>query len=491
MTTFGYVRSSFCVLFQRFARKTFLVPPYLATSDMPRLLIPAVGFLLLVAASAPVVSAAATPNFYEGVVIEDTDGDFAAAGHLDIVALYVGEKFGFDPEKKVLKGNQVGFRLEVRDIGSFGVPFCGVEVMYRIQLKVDGVDKNATVHLTSPPGTDAKNCIATPGTGSTGPISLIGNSIVLTLPSESLGVVPGSVLSDFWAYSMASNGPLTGNAMAQDTAPGDNRNAPTGAPLAPSESLGSYTAVGVFPFITAVPLVPTEQFSVNGGEVEYAFQFFSHEQLSDDNIRVRFEIPDAWTLSPSRGTTGVDPEGQLAGGSGGTPVEFSFTTSATGIVNEGDVAAVVMHVITDAGGYQQVIATTTVAGPKISDPNLTFDLTSKGPFTAEESSTIRFSASHPTIDLAGQTLSIDVYSGTRRITTLTAKPVGGGVYEVVYAFPSDGEYRLDVYISSMKPSPHQEFTVSVEKGGLAPGPGFVTILLVALLGVAGYLRRNP
>lgn len=454
-----------------------------ATRTMARFLLPiAILFTLIAGASlVPTVSAAATPQFFETVVVEDTDGDFEGRGWVDIVAVYVGEKFGFDPEKRILKGNHALFRFELAAIQPLT---CSVVYRYDVEFMVDGAAKNATATMsTSAPSTGQDSCSLKPGAGT----QIIGNSLVTAVPSDSLGIMPGSVISEVWAHSSIV-GPA--GLITQDVAPFDNANAASPSATKPGGTLLSYTAVGVYPFLRVVPLTPTEQYSVNGGEVEYAFQFFSHEAISNDNIRVRFEIPDGWTLSPSRGTTGADPEGQLSGGSAGSPVEFTFTTSATGIVNEGDVANIVMHVIADSGGYERINTITTVSGAKITDANLTFDLASKGPFKAEDASTIRFSASHPTIDLAGQALSIDVYQGTRRITTLTAKDVGAGVYEVQYSFPDAGEYRLDVYISSMKPSPHQEFTVSVEKGGLAPGPGFLTILLVGLLGAAGYLRRN-
>lgn len=442
--------------------------------------------VVLGAAVVPSASAAATPTFFEATIVEDTADDYAGRSWADIVAVYVSEKFAFDPEKRIMKGNFLIFRVE---LGSPDPPIpCTTSVQYDIHFTVDGAEKLVTgVVATDSPASQSNPCGRIPGAGGSAPVQFLGSSLIIAVPSADFGLVPGSVIGEVWASSATIGGP---SPIVHDIAPFDNTNTPSGQAAKPAGPFLSYTAVGVFPFLQVVPLTPTEQYSVNGGEIEYAFQFFSHEQVSNDNIRVRFELPDGWTLSPSRGTTGADPEGQLSGGSGGSPVEFTFTLSSTGIVNEADVAEVVMHVITDAGGYAQIKTLTTVSGAKITDSNLTFDLSSKGPFRAEDESTIRFSASHPTIDLAGQALSIDVFQGTRRITTLTAKDVGAGVYEVTYTFPDAGEYRLDVYISSMKPSPHQEFTVSVEKGGLAPGPGFMTLLLVGLLGVAGYLRRN-
>ena len=459
-----------------------------ATSTMARLLVSSALLFTVVlgAAFIPSASAAATPTFFEGTIVEDTEGDYSGREWADIVAVYVAEKFAFDPEKRIMKGNFLIFRIQ---LASQAAPIpCTTSMQYDIHFTVDGAEKVVSaVVATDSPASQNNPCGRIPGPGGTAPVQFLGDSVIMAVPSADFGVVAGSVIGEVWASSAVIGGP---SPVVHDIAPHDNANTASGAAEKPAGPFLSYTAVGVFPFLRVVPLTPTEQYSVNGGEIEYAFQFFSHDQVSNDNIRVRFDIPDGWTLSPSRGTTGADPEGQLSGGSAGSPVEFSFTLSATGIVNEADVAEVLMHVITDAGGYEEIKTLTTVSGAKITDSNLTFDLASKGPFKAEDESTIRFSASHPTIDLAGQALSIDVFQGTRRITTLTAKDVGAGTYEVVYTFPDAGEYRLDVYISSMKPSPHQEFTVSVEKGGLAPGPGFLTILLVGLLGVAGYLRRN-
>lgn len=449
---------------------------------MTRVLVPSVLALCLVGTwLAPMGFAAPAPTFSEVVVIEDDEADYGggqAVGHLDLQYVYVTEKFLYDAERQEEKGSFLVFRIQTRNLGDMP---CGGGAKYEIHFKLGGADKNDTAEVsrTAPGGNQGCAYSGGPGTN-----IVAGRDVFLIISEPALAIGPGTLLTDFWVQSFQVAG--TTASPSQDVAPRPNNQAPADAPMG---DLKQYTAMGVFPFITATQLTPLEQYSVGGQEVKYEFEFTTHPELGQDNVRVRFDYPQGWSISPSQGRTGADPEGQVTT-IGGAPRAFSFTTSATGIVNEGDMAHIVMKVITDAGGYAEVMTMTTVSGPKVVDPNLLIDLVTKGPFTAGDETTIRFTAS--LLDggvLESTVFSIDVLQGARRIGTVKAHDTGNGSYEARFVFPSEGAYTLDIYQSSLKPSPHQEFQVTAEGGGIVPGPG-VALLLFGLLGAAWYRRRN-
>lgn len=442
-----------------------------------------VGVFVLLALSLPLVPSVAAkpaPRFFETVVVEDVDGDYAAPGNgaLDLVGVHVAEKFAYNPDQR-----QGDFSLVVRwETRAPREMQCGSTIAYSVQFKVGSATKTVEAQQTSPPPPGNAACIPVP----TAPAILTPFGIEIGVSSATLGIAPGTNITGFVGWTSTVSGDQK---VRQDVAPYDNRNAPyaPNEPL-PSAGLRSHMSIGVFPFVTVAPVTPPEQYSVNGGEVKYIFQFISHPELSDDAIRVLFAIPEGWQLSPSQGTTGPNPEGQLTGGSSGQPRDFAFTASSNGIVNEGEAYDIYMTVITQSGGHVYVPTRAVISGPRISDPNYTFELLTPSGLVAKESNEIRFSVGTALGPLEGARLRIDVSKPGGARQTVDATSVGNGTYKAVYTFPGEGTYILDVYIASLKPSPHQEFTVEVGGGG-AFSSGLAWLGAVTALGAA-FLRRR-
>src|SRR5687767_5965974 len=102
------------------------------------LLIAIVFTVFLGAAVMPSASAAATPTFFEGTIVEDTAGDYPHTW-ADIVAVYVSEKFAFDPEERVMKGNYLLFRIE---LAAPDAPQpCTASAQYDVHFTVDGAEQ--------------------------------------------------------------------------------------------------------------------------------------------------------------------------------------------------------------------------------------------------------------------------------------------------------------------------------------------------------------
>lgn len=436
----------------------------------------------------PVVAAKPDPRFFEAVVVEDIEGDYLAPGNgvLDIVGVHVSEKFAYDPDRRAGDFEYV-FRFQLREL----TMACPARIRLDVNFKVDGDSKPPIFARIMTPSTGDAACQVLPDGGS-GPVTIVRGlaSVEVAVPQSSLGVasgIAGANLTAFTAQSFQLVDEGGQNRVSHDVAPHDNQNAPSNT--LPTTGLKSYTSIGVFPFVTVAPVTPLERYSVNGGEVKYIFQFISHPDLSDDAIRVLFTIPEGWQLSPSQGTTGANAEGQLTGGSAGQPRDFAFTASSNGLVNEGETYDIFMTVITQSGGHVFVPTRTTISGPRISDPNYTFELLTPSGLVAEESNEIRFSVGTALGPLEGARLSIDISKPGGAHQTVDATSVGNGTYKAVYTFPAEGTYILDVYVSSLKPSPHQEFTVEVG-GGSAFASGLAWLGALTALGAA-FLRRRP
>jgi hypothetical protein len=443
-----------------------------------RTLVPFV-LVLLIAVFVPSATAKAEPKFFENVVVEDTDGDFQTNGALDIVGVHISEKYQYDSDKQQGQ-DTLTLRIQVRKLSDIQ---CTTVIRYDVAFKVDGAAKNFYAGVTTLSPSD-RNACALVGADSSGNVSVRGSeeSVYLILGRDQVGAPVGSVLSGFYATSAIMT---QAQKIPGDVAPMDNTNAPSDT--APTTGLKTYTSVGTYPFITAIPTTPIQQYSVGGSEVEYNFDFVTHPDLKDENIRVRFDFPTGWTISPSQGRTGNDPEGQLTASNGGLPRAFSFTLSSSGAASEGDQVSVIMEVITDSGGHLLIPTTTTVSGAKIEDPSLNFTLLTPGPFKSGETSPVRFKVANESGPIAA-VVSVDLILKDKRVST-TALTLADGVYSGTVNFPSEGTYTLDAYLSSLKPSPHQSFVVKAEDGGFAPGLP-VWSLVVLLGGIALWRRRQ-
>lgn len=428
-------------------------------------------------------ASAAKPAYFESVVAKDTANDFGSNGALDIVAVHFAEKYRFNKDDRTGEYVLV-IRWELRAISDHP---CGTTARYEATFTSGGQARNLYAGMTSTPGTGNEGCRLTAADGS-GTVKLNDTSISLTIPAKSIGLAPNATVTGICARSAVMAPAPVGQPQYQDLVPFDNSNAPMSA--CPTTGLPSYTGKGIFPYVTAVAPDGLFRYSVNGAEVEFSLQVASHPAISGDQINVYFDIPDGWSVAPSQGTTGSSPVGSFTGGSGGTPRPFSFTVSNTQGASVGDTAQIGAAIISDTGGLVNLTALVEVSGEKIEDPSITVTLLSPGPFKAGQTSEVRVSFGYGNDTIVGEQVKLDLMQGTKRLSTFVATEKGNGTYSALVQFPGAGTYTLDAYLSSLTPSPHQSFTVQVEKsGGLLPAPGLWSLIL--LLTGAALLRRRP
>lgn len=425
------------------------------------------------------------PLFFETTVVQDTPGDYQENQALDLLAVHLAEKYAYDVDEKT--GQDIlTTRFEVASVRDV---VCETEI--RFELFFRGASNATRVYAgltTYPPLGGSYRCQPR-GVAGSGPVFVDakGRGVTVQVPVSILGIVPGTALSGLYAQSSLRVGD---EFVVQDVAPWDNGNLPyAGNP--PVAGLPSYVANGTFPFFSVEPLDALEQTSVGGEEVKYEFHLVSHPALIDDLIRIMFHHPEGWSVSPSLGEPGPPPVGVLSGGGGGEPRAFAFRLRADGPANEGEAALVVMEAISDSGGHVRVATTTTVSGPKIVDPMLSFSLLTPGPFTAGETSLLRFGLVDLGRGVFDPRVVVDVLKDGAPIASVAAEPSGEGVFEAAITFPTEGRYMIDVYLAHLRPSPHQEFEVSVESsGGRVPGPGAWALLIVLSLTLWLAGRRN-
>lgn len=435
------------------------------------------GNLLFLAAPA----AAAKAAFFETTAAIDTANDFSGNGALDIVAVHFSEKYRFNKDDRTGEDVLI-IRWELRAISGHT---CGSTSRYDVSFTSGGQVRNHYASITSNPGGD-DSCIVKAADG-TGAVKLNETSVTLTIPSSSVGLAPGVLLTGICAKSSAMAPAPVGQPQYQDVVPLDNANAPMSA--CPTASLPSYTGKGVFPLVLVEPIDGLFRYSVNGREVEFDFNVSSHPALSGDQISVYFDAPDGWALAPSQGTTGADPVGSFTGGANGAARRFSFSASDNRGTAIGETVLVGMNVISDSGGHVNLTAIIEVTGEKIEDPAIRVSLLSPGPFKAGQSSEVRFHFAYDNDTIDGQAVKVDLLQGRKRVATFVAVEKGSGIYAALVQFPGAGTYTLDAYLASQTPSPHQAFTIQVEKaGGLLPAStGVATLLLIA---GGAWLRRR-
>ncbi|MBI2077631.1 MAG: hypothetical protein HYT80_04555 [Euryarchaeota archaeon] len=432
--------------------------------------------LALVAAALPQPVAAAA-NFDETTIVTDTADDFAGDGSLDIVAVHIAERYRYNVEER--RGDDtIAVRFQMRSVDDLK---CGSAIKVELTFMAGGQAKKVAGGVANAFAGQA-GCVKS-ANDITGKTVFDATSITVIVAKAALGLTDGTSLTGIYAISYLVS---AAQDVGEDVAPHPNQNAPQSAP--PTSGMLSHVLVGNFPSVTVTPITPLEQFSVGGQEIKYQFAFASHPMLRDENLRVRFTMPQGWTVSPSQGRTGADPEGQLTAANDGVPRDFSFSLSATGIAEEGDVVPVLMQVISDRGGLVNVTTLTTVSGAKIPAPNPTIGLLTPGPFETG-SQERRLSVANLSGPLSNIRFALEVTKPGQR-ATYDAEALGNGTFKATVNFKSEGSHTVDGYISSLRPSPHQQFVVQVEDGGLAPGPGVPLFLVVVGLAVLALRRRS-
>lgn len=430
-----------------------------------------------------VPGAGAAVAYYEITIISDTAGDFQGNGALDLAFVHLGEKFAYNPDQNAGK-TVVDIRLEVRSLGDLQ-SLGNQAVRYEFHYKTGGTASVSSVTASWAVG--ATGSAPKPEVQGSGYST--ADSIVIRIDAEAAGIAAGSAITESWATTALVSGDTT---VVQDVAPHDNKNAPQASNEAPETFGAPYTASGGFPFITVESVAPLAQYSVEGGEVTYSFQFQVAAGVADDKVLVFFSPAPGWKIVPSRGVDEPEPRGEFTNVQGGDTLEFSFTMSHGGKPPPGTLQGLVMEVISLSGGHVLVDTTTTVSGAKITLPSYTFTLKTPGPFKAESASSLLVEISSLSAGglVEGAEVSADFVFQNKLEQTVFGSAKGKGQYEFDYNFPQPGAWTVDAYVSSLSPSPHQEFTVEVEKkGGLSPGVGPALVVLTFLLPLGR--RRDP
>lgn len=445
--------------------------------------------LLLVAVMAtmtlPSVSAqaAGSPAYFERTVLTDTEGDYAGNAALDIVNVYVHERYRFDFEKRQEIGDAVFFRVEPADLEELPG---SITARYHVRAEANGSAHDLWVDVSNNAQTGIEVSGSAPGvSGDTN-----STSVLITVPYDTLGVAAGSTLTGVWAATSTAGGDAR---LWHDVAPMDNGGLPTGAtePEAPGGA-ASIAVLGPFPFVTTVPQGPLAKPSAEGAEVKYSFEAVPAPGLSGEIVRYFFESPSGWTIEPSRGSSGADPVGEITGLAAPNPVSFDVTIAATGFPPLGTEAVVTMEMVSASGAHQIFDLVTTVTGPKLNSSEYQFDMLSSANVDAGDTTPLEFRVLLANgSDLSGGlAVKVDMMQAGQIVDTVPTNSTGNGTYVAEYAFPSEGQWTADVYISNLRPSPHQEFTVNVASGGLLPGPGVAALFAAAAVAFLAYRRRD-
>lgn len=437
---------------------------------------------------APTAAQSDGSAFFESALLTDTPDDFPGNGGLDVVAVHVFETYSFDFERRQENlGNTVSVRIEVADLSELATP---TTPRFHVFATLNDTMQNLWVDLVFEGGTGGCQCWR-PGETAAGVSGAInGTSVTMTIPYSLFGLAEGQSIDGVWVATSLGGGE---ERFYQDVAPMDNGGLPAG-PGTPATPGGAtaITLQGPFPFVELVPKGPLERFSAEGAEVKYPFEVRPHPQLSGEIVIMLFEVPEGWVLEPSRGSGGATPSGQIANLNGGTTLGFDVTVSSDFFPPIGSEANVTMEVVSSSGAHDLFEMVTTVTGPKLNSSEYKFDMLSPPSASAGDTTQLEFSVltANGSALPSGLAVKVDMMQAGEIVETVPAKGDGNGTFVAEYAFPSEGQWTADVYISNLRPSPHQAFDVNVSGGGLVPGPGVAALFAAAAVAFLAYRRRD-
>lgn len=439
-----------------------------------------VGSLVLVLAVVFVPAASAEARYFETTVLTDAADDYAANGALDIVALHVAEKYS------IASGtgrDTFQVRVELRNLQDFENYVGQTKLEVTLGYKVNGVDATHTATVSQvcyvpPPQTrpmcesmtvDPAPSFASPGTG-----------VTFVLDSATLGLLPGSVVSDLYAATATLH---QDQRAYHDVAPADNRNQPHGFMLEPAERGGSYTIEGGYPFLAQEALAPTERFIVAGGEQTFPVRYTIHgDQAGLDRVALLYAMPEGWAVEANLGSDFVVSQP-------GEVVDVDFRVRAPTTAAIGDTADIVIDaVLVQAGGHVERPLHLVVSGPRVEIPGYSFALVQPAQVEAAGDPPLKVRVLYLDQPLVRHRVAADFRVDGAREATVTAVEEGDGVYALPFAFPRGGTWDVDVYVSELEPSPTHTFTVEVDGAAQAPAPGWSFALL--LVGLAWTVRRR-
>lgn len=453
---------------------------------MKRVTITAVALLLvLVSWGAGSTQASQGKQYYEITAATDTPDDFSSPAHngaLDIVAVHVLEKHRLDGDSG---SDVVQFRLELRNRDDISTYLGNVPIEYVIGFKVNGEARTYNLTMTQdcaiPPPPQGETCddpkVPSPH------FTTQAGGVIFSLDAESEGLVPGATVSEVYAASATD---VAGNKAYQDVAPGDNANQPAGPELAPAETGGPLTLVGVYPFLGLESTDDLNLYLVPGGEDFLDVTFVITDDFTGlDRIVTGFDAATGWSIE---GNLGND----FSVTAGGQRIDYSITVKAPPLAQEGDATAIIMDaVLVGLGGHVVLPFTASVTAAKADLPGYNITLATPGPFKEGDVSTVHAAVSKDGQALSRHEVKADFVQGSQSKTITGKETEEAGVYEFAYVFTNAGDWTVDVYVSEFKPSPHRQFQVQVngEGGGLLPGFEVAALVVAAMLAM-GLARRR-
>lgn len=436
----------------------------------------------LVGLAVPAAQATAPKAYFETLVAQDKDGDYASNGALDITAVYLGERYTYD------QGNATGydsveFRLDLRNPKEFETFEGQVPFDYLVGFKANGKDMTVEANLTQTcsPGSPTANPIVCTAPTMPKPHHTAGDGgVVLKLNRALAGLPVGTAITDVYAASATVT---NGQKVWQDVVPMDNANQPAGPTLTPPATKGPGAVLkGTYPFLTGVLKSPATQFAVTGGQVGFVVGFRTDDNAKNlDHVWFKYAAPVGWTVEGNLGNDFITT-------AGGQKIEYEFTVKAPPAAAKGTTVDVVMDAALEgAGGHVVVPVKVQVTGARVEDPSYAFDLTTKGPFKAERQSTLAWKVLHDGAPLANFQAKADFVLNSRTVDSLDVKGGSDGVYKVNYSFPQGGTWTVDLFVSELQPSPHHVATVEVKAadGGILPGVGALGAVLAFAVALAG------
>lgn len=441
---------------------------------------------LITFSGVPATAESTPTKYFETKVVEDTAEDFAANGALDIVAVHASEKYSYNPDTAT--GMEVvQFRIQVANLGQMQQFNGQVPIDFYVGFKANGKEMSVNATLTQtcvpspPPGGTIIQCYAPkipkPHYNQT------DDGVTLVLDRTVAGLPIGAIVSDIWAATATVS---SGGKVYQDVAPKDNANQPEGAELAaPGTKGGPVTLQGTFDFLSMETLTPLERFVVPGGTTGFVVKFRTHDKIVGiDHVYVHYVSPPGWTITGNLGSDFITT-------AGGQSIEYEFTVKAPQTAKKGDTAKITMDAaLATAGGRQVLDVTATASGSRVEVPGYAFALKAAGPFKAEQTSTLTWTATFEGAPLVNVPLKADFILNQKTVDTVALVGKPDGTYSAAYSFPSGGSWTVDVFVSDLDPAPHKTFDVQVKAadGSFLPSLG-PFVVMAALAGLAVARRR--
>jgi hypothetical protein len=438
-----------------------------------------VGLLLLATMLASTPTAAqASPAYFEKQLFTDASNDINVGGY-DILGVYATERFRFQFDTAYVPlGDGIFFRIVPRNIDEN--PNSGL-MRYHIHYTLNGQSRETWADV----GVDQGVAVVKESNAS---FAQVKNKEVIIVVGYDMATLTTPSVTSVWAATSAIVGPQR---VWFDVAPRDNQGAPAGTSATAPATTGSYTIRGPFPFVRVDPASPLRLNSVQGAEVRFAFRVVPDANVSGELVRFLFTKPAGWAIEPSRGEGGANPIGSLPN-IGPLPVDFSVSVNAPLAPPIGTLVAFPMEMVSGSGSHQVFNLTVNVTGPKILDPNYSFQAASALKAKQGETARLLFTVLNDGAALDNESLvSADFIKDGQVVATVDGRRQTPEAHEIAFNFPSEGDWTIDVYVSSLKPSPHQEFAIKVSSGGVAglPGPSGPLVVL-ALVALALVLRRR-